>query len=186
MESRNREDDVYWAVQAGDLRIDPQGRVWRHAIRRGNRWAPGTLVIPCRPRRAERLAHKYLQVRVMTNNVRSHALAHRLVWRHFVGPIPAGMTVNHKNGNHTDNRPSNLELATPSEQAIHALYVLHRGRMVNQHGVRNAMAKLTEREVAEIRARREVGELLTALAADFGVAMQTISKIARGDRRSLG
>jgi hypothetical protein len=35
---------------------------------------------------------------------------HRLIWEELVGPIPAGMQVDHINGNKTDNRLSNLRL----------------------------------------------------------------------------
>lgn len=143
------------------------------------------MVIPCEPRRAENLAGKYLQVRVMFAGTRFHAMAHRLVWLHFEGPIPSGLTVNHKNGIWSDNRPVNLELATPSEQTRHARTVLLRGRL-NQYGTRNAMARLTSEQVAEIRARRADGEKLLTLANEFGVQFQHISRIARGERRSRG
>lgn len=181
----NREDDVYPAIEAGELTIDGQGQVWRVAARRGDRWTGQTKVIPCAPRRAENNSGKYLQVRVMFDGVRVHALAHRLVWRHLHGSIPPGLTVNHKNGSHADNRPSNLELATHVEQTLHARQVLRRGRL-NQFGTLNAMAVLTTEQVREICSRRADGELLRVLAADYGVREQTISRVARGDRRSRG
>lgn len=180
-----REEDVYQSVLLGDLTIDSQGRVWRLASRRWNQQSGTVTTIPCTPRRAEKIAGAYLQVRVMANGVRVHALAHRLVWRHFHGPIPDGLTINHKNGAKTDNRPSNLELATSAEQVHHARNVLRRGRL-NQFGTRNAMAKLSESDVREICARRADGELLRVIAADYGVAFQTIAKIVTGQRRSLG
>lgn len=180
-----REDQIYQAIESGLLTIDSQGRVWRVATRRRNRWNPQTHTTACTPRRAENSTGTYLQVRVMTDGMRIHALAHRLVWRHFFGPIPPGQTVNHKNGVKWDNRPGNLELATMREQQIHARKVLRRGRL-NQWGPLNRMAKLTTEQVREICARRANGELIRVLAADYGVREQTISRIARGDRRSLG
>lgn len=185
MESKNREDDVYWAVQAGELTIDGHGRIWRVAARRSNRWSGGTKTIPCEPRRAEHDTGTYFQVRVMRDRVRYYALAHRLVWRHFVGPIPPGMTVNHKNGNKQDNRLENLELATHSEQVLHARRVLKRGRL-DQHGMRNSMVKLTPEQVQQIRERRSRGETLVSIAEDFSIVMQHVSRIARGTRRSRG
>jgi hypothetical protein len=181
----NRENEVYRAVESGELSIDSQGRVWRHAARRANRWTGCTVTIPCAPRRAENQAGKYQQVRVMFDGKRIHALAHRLVWRHFNGPIPPGLTVNHKNGRQSDNRPSNLELSTNPDQARHARKTLRRGNL-NQFGPLNPMAKLTTEQVQEICSRRADGELLRVLAAEFGVTQQTISRIARGDRRLLG
>lgn len=117
----------------------------------------------------------------MLDGVRVYALAHRLVFRHFNGPIPDGLTVNHKFGRKKKNHPDRLELATYSEQIIHALHVLKVGR-TDQNGTKNAMAKLTLRQVNTIRRRRADGERLAAIALDFGITYQAVSKIARGDR----
>lgn len=51
---------------------------------------------------------------------------HRLVCEAFIGAIPNGMTVNHKDGNKANNRASNLEVVTYSENHLHAFHVLHR------------------------------------------------------------
>lgn len=47
-------------------------------------------------------------------NVRNVMIA-RLVWENFVGQIPEGMVVTHKNGLRMDNDLRNLELVTVSE-----------------------------------------------------------------------
>lgn len=178
----NREEDIYQAVIDGLFEIDTQGRIWRVAVRRGNRWNADTITTPCTRRRAEnRTGSGYLQVRVMQGGCRIHALAHRLVWRHFRGQIPDNMTINHIDGTKDRNNLENLELATLSEQQIHALHILGRGR-TDRCGERNAMAKLTTEQVAEIRQRRASGKPLKAIAADFGVSDRTVSKIARGSR----
>lgn len=182
------EELLYPLIEAGLLTINERGEVWRLGIMRGNRWNSAHLVTwLTHPRRAENSTgpDDYLQVRVMSRGVRHHVAAHRLVWRHFHGSIPVGLTINHRNGIKTDNRPANLELATFSEQQIHARTVLFRGRL-DQFGTANAMAKLTTDQVQEIRRRRALGEKLTSIAVDYPVRMQQISKIYRGDRRSLG
>lgn len=46
---------------------------------------------------------------------------HRLIVEAFIGPIPEGMHVNHKNGIRDDNRLSNLEICTPKQNVYHAL-----------------------------------------------------------------
>lgn len=182
MKSLMREEIVYRAVLRGELKIDRKGRVWRLKERVGDRWRGGAKTIPCRKRRAENDIGKYLQVRVMTNGVRVQALAHRLVWRHFKGRIPPGLTINHKDGKKKRNVLSNLELATHSDQMRHMIDVLKKGRVLNQYGTKNAMAKLTDAAVREIRRRRKSGERLKTIAADFGVSDRAVSKIALGQR----
>lgn len=51
---------------------------------------------------------------------RTHVLVHRAVYEAFVGPIPAGMQINHLDGVKTNNDPSNLEIVTPAENSAHA------------------------------------------------------------------
>lgn len=47
-------------------------------------------------------------------------MIHRLMWLVYVGPIPQGLVVNHKDGDSTRNRLSNFELATDLENTRHA------------------------------------------------------------------
>lgn len=176
---KNNEEEVYQSVLTGELEIDDRGQIWRVAARRWDRWNGGTRIIPCLRRRAEHDSGTYLQVRVMTQKVRVYAMAHRLVWRHYNGPIPDGLTINHKWGDKQDNRPEMLELATLSEQQIHAHRVLGKRR---QEGEKNNASKLTREEVDLIRVRRALGEPLKSIAASFGVSDRTISKIARNQR----
>lgn len=42
---------------------------------------------------------------------------HRLVWEVFVGPIPEGMQINHKDENKSNNSLENLEIVTPKQNA---------------------------------------------------------------------
>ncbi len=180
------EEFAYQVVLMGDLQIRDDGTIWRVHNRRWNRWKNRVVVQPCNPKRAEHDYGKYLQIRVMIDGKRVYALAHRLVYRHFKGPIPEGLTVNHEDGKKKRNHPDNLTLATDSEQQIHAVRILKTHPAANQWGSKNPHSILTTEQVAEIQRRRAAGDKLRLIAADFQVTFQTISKIAKGNRRSHG
>ena len=149
-------------------------------MRMGCRWH-GTKIVKVARRRAEhRLPRGYLQIKTVIDGVRVYGCAHRLVWQHFFGDIPDGLCMNHKNGIKDDNRPENLEVVTYSENLKHAF--AH--GLCNQDGERNPAAKLSNKEVETIRQLYATGKYRqVALAGEFGVAFQTVSKIVRGERR---
>ena len=160
------EDEVLQHARDGFITIDAEGRCWK----------PGTT------QRAESRCGRdlgYLELRFTRNGVRYRAKAHRVVFRYHGGIIPAGLTINHKDGVKSNNHPANLEPATYLEQHRHARDVL--GIVFGyQSGESNPSAKLKLADVQTIRARRAAGELLTAIARDFGIAFQHVSRIARG------
>ena len=103
-------------------------------------------------------------------------LVHLLVADAFLPPKPTpAHQINHKNGIPSDNRADNLEWMTPSENALHSVHVLGHPKA---RGAASGRAKLTETQVHEIRARRAAGELLTAIAADYGISYKNVQHIA--------
>lgn len=177
---RQAERKLISSVRSGELEIDLSGKIWRVKMRKGIRGG-GVQTISVKRRRAE---HKtplgYLQVRSMHNGKRIHALAHRLIWQYFFGDIPDGLIINHKNGIKNDNRPRNLEIVTYSESLKHA----HRLGLIDQTGERNPNAKLSNKQVEEIRELYASGNYQQVdLAKMFNISFQTISKIVRGERR---
>ena len=99
--------------------------------------------------------------------------AHRMIWQHVHGQIPAGMEINHKNGIKTDNRIENLELVTRSENALHA----SRTGLTDYAGERNGRAKLDDTAVRVIRTSKHKTRVL---AAAFGVSVSTINRVRAG------
>ena len=101
---------------------------------------------------------------------------HHLVTWAFLGPRPFRMQVNHKDGIKTNNHISNLEYVTPLANTRHAVALgLH------PRGERHGRSKLTEHDVAEIKA---VGLLerpnTEGLAKYYRVAPTTIKSVLSG------
>ena len=101
--------------------------------------------------------------------------AHRIVWESFVGPIPPGMQINHKNGIKGDNRLENLEVVTPSQNTLHGFRVLGRKPCINPNpGTKNGNAKLNDASVREIRTLIQTGLSDKDIGARFGVSPASI------------
>ncbi len=98
---------------------------------------------------------------------------HILVAAAFHGPRPEKHQVRHKDGTRTNNRATNLEYGTGSENMQDA--VRHR----SLH-----MLKLTVSQVRQIRQRWGCGERQVDLGREYGVAQGTISAITTGRKWS--
>ena len=85
-----------------------------------------------------------------------------------------------------DDATSRAPSPSPAAVANEHLAVVHRTGLVDQRGSRNPYAKLTDAQVAEIRARRANGEELIPIAADFGISIGHVSAIALGKTRKAG
>ena len=73
---------------------------------------------------------------------------HRLVALTFLGPVPDGLEVNHKDGNKLNNCPENLEYVTRSQNVKHCFSTGLR----THNGERHPSHKLTNDQVIELRA----------------------------------
>ena len=152
--------------------ISSLGRCRRAINRFGN--ASGRLLKPSIGRGYPRYALSY------GDQVR-HLSAHRLMWEAFIGAIPDGMQINHKNGVKSDNRLENLEVVTPSENTQHAHKVL--GYVPKKPpvmlGASNPRALITDDQVREIRRLYADGLTQQELAERFGPSQTAISAIVR-------
>jgi len=104
-------------------------------------------------------------------------MVHTFVALAFIGKRQSGMQIRHIDGNRNNNRLSNLCYGTVSENAndkrAHGTMTL---------GEKSPAAKLTERQVREIRIRAKAGEIQKRLSEEYGVNPMQISRIIRGER----
>lgn len=122
------------------------------------------------------LSGGYPVARLPRQAKRTVVLIHRVIWESVNGPVPDGMTINHRNGVKTDNRIANLELATVAENVQHAF---DHALMQPLRGEEATNVILTEAEVRTIY-RRCKTERVARIARDYGVAYWTISSIKHG------
>ncbi len=122
---------------------------------------------------------KYVTVRLSKNHKSINALVHRLVIQAFVGECPEGLEVCHKNGIGTDNQLSNLRYGTHKSNMSDRLEHGTSGK-----GSDNSQAKLTDKDIAEIKWARSFGFTHQAIADYFNVCRQTITLIINNKRWS--
>jgi hypothetical protein len=177
MKGMNKEETILSIVEAGEMEIDTEGRIWRVAKRGGNPQRGSFATRPCPRVRAEYATRGgYLLVATTIRGVRTVTGAHRIVWTYFNAPIPNGLSINHKNGVKDDNSPENLELATYSQQRIHAIEVLKRNKW-HPIGSLHPKTHITESDVLEIRRLRAEGQMIRVIAATYGMQKKAISAI---------
>lgn len=87
---------------------------------------------------------------------------HRLVAEAWLGQIPKGFQVNHKDFDKTNNTVANLEIVSPSQNAKHA-YEAGVNLPPRTVGSLNAKATTNEKEVLEIRDKHQQLRSIKAL-----------------------
>lgn len=96
----------------------------------------------------------------------------RLIAEAFHGPPPfSEAEAHHKNGSKLDNRASNLEWVSRSENVTHGY---RSGLIITQRRRSNMPNKLT---ISDVRCIRTSVETRTALAERYGVTPTTIRKV---------
>lgn len=103
---------------------------------------------------------------------------HRLVAEAFIPNLDNKPTVNHIDGNPSNNNSENLEWATPQEQITHAIKI----GLTNQRGENGPKSKLTDKIVIEAREDyRFTNITMKKLAEKYNVSRSTIMDAVRGD-----
>lgn len=115
----------------------------------------------------------YLKVTLKKQDSGNRIHVHVIVAAAFIGPRPEGLQVCHNEGDHLDNRPSEMRYGTV--KANHA--------DIKRHGRQNRHRKLSDEVVTAIREAR--GKLTGAeLALLFGTSSTHVCNIQAGHRRT--
>jgi len=176
------EAEVWKAVPKYDgyYEVSDQGRVRsvHRRVRRADAKGGGTQL--CRGRilvpRKGLSRYARASVQLAKHGVSKSYLIHRLVMQAFVGPVPTGCEVNHRNGDSSDNSLGNLEYCTHRENAIHAF----RMNLISPPRYRGHLhpnSRLCEADVRRIRRLLAAGSRLVALSREYGVSTSLIWRI---------
>jgi hypothetical protein len=118
----------------------------------------------------------YVRVGLSRDGRRCNRYIHDLVLTAFVGPRPPGALACHfPDRDRTNNRASNLRWDTPKANARDA--VVHG---TNLAGTRHPKAKITDRDVREIRRLKAEGLTGKQIGELFGMNRNSINRIAAG------
>lgn len=129
----------------------------------------------------------YKFVGLTKNRKSERKYVHRLVLKAFVGEC-GNKECNHINGIKSDNRLSNLEWVTKSENGKHA-YKMGLNKVTDYQKEQTSKAnrgsgyganKLVEDDIIKIRKMRKSGMTYQAISEEFNVCRQSIGYIIRG------
>ena len=148
---------------------DPYVLVMRHVERAGD------CLVYTGPRNA-----KGYGVASRSTVVRGTRMAHRVVWEHHNGPIPAGLLVMHSCDNPPCVEIGHLSAGTP---AANSHDMVGKGRSPRSLSTSNGKAKLTDDQVRQIRALRAGGDTFVAIGERFDISPFHASQIVHGRRR---
>lgn len=137
-----------------------------------------------------KLSHGYWAVNLYKGGKSRTKTVHILVMAAFTGPRPAGLDINHKDGNKLNNHHSNLEYCSHAKNIQHAfdnglcetIREAARQTGLKNKGEGNGRARLSDAAAAQLLALK--GTMLQREAASiFGISWQYVGDIWSGRRR---
>lgn len=127
------------------------------------------------PRILKQYGERYLHVEIINEDgAFKQPYVHQLVALVFHGACPAGLVVNHKDGDRANNAAVNLEYVTPPQNVEHA-----RLTGLCPRGMNNGGAKLSDDEVREIRQKHARGSGYGTIAKEYGLGKSTVYGIVK-------
>lgn len=116
----------------------------------------------------------YIMVTLSINDIHDRRLIHRIVGEHFI-PNPGNKPfINHLDANPSNNRKSNLEWSTQSENIQHA------HKLGNMGGIKSGVSKFGEADILSMRLKYAYGYGLYALSKMYARKKHIIKNIITG------
>lgn len=125
----------------------------------------------------------YYFVNLTNGKYRERRYVARLVADAFLPNSENKPEINHKDGNHFNNKINNLVWSTHQENCYHSFYVLGNQNIRYDHGhpdnrgEKSSSAKLNTQQVLDIRISRTNGATCASLGKKYGVDAGHISRI---------
>jgi hypothetical protein len=123
----------------------------------------------------------YVTITLRKNNIPITKRIHSLVVEAFLNTKTTRKLVcNHKDGNKTNNKLSNLEIITQKENVLHAIAI---GKTKIPLKDERYNSKIKEKDFQLLKDLFKQGLTSKAIAKQFNVCPTTISRIRKGERR---
>lgn len=110
--------------------------------------------------------------------VNGTSLVHRLVASAFLGDV-TNLTVNHKDGNRSNNHVNNLEIVTMQENVIHAFKT-----GLSKKGEAHGKAKYSDEKIKAALSTIFEGKSVTAASKEHGISRPYLNNVKNGRYRS--
>ena len=126
IENKNESENEVWKDipgYEGRYQVSNTGKV--KSMNYGRTGAPRILAI------LNTRGYQFVRIWNSDKKYRTHYV-HRLVWETFVGPIPEGLQINHKDENKCNNSLENLEVMTPKQNMNYGTRTVRIGRSLSK------------------------------------------------------